>query len=172
VYALIVCSREAMAMDKIILTFFWSWTSIVTFGANPLHEVRGFQVPVSNRVKIQTAPLIGGPSWLKVHCKVVLDDSHVFDFVPLNAASTETIQKLMTLQPVPATIRRTKTNNNKKRDGISKKRSEDDNDNQQLEELYVQRAVHFCEDYDQDLHLIRNNCWSFAFDLIRDISNL
>ncbi len=114
------------------------------------------QLPVNNRVKIQTAPLIEGPSWLPVHCKVIVDDSHVFDFVPLNAASKETLLKLVTLRAVPATARITKKNGDKNMDDG---------------EPYVERAVQFCEAYDQDLHLVNNNCWSFAFDLVRTMFN-
>ena len=161
----------AMATFKIISAIFLASTLIFLFGTNPSFEVRGFQVSVGNRVKILTSPLLGGPSWLKVHCKVIVDDSYVFDFVPLNAASVETIQKLVCLQPVPATIRTIQNNASSGLNELFKKRSEDDNDDWQSDELYSRRAVEFCNDYDQDLHLIRNNCWSFAFDLIQNISH-
>ena len=116
------------------------------------------QLAVNNRVAIQTAPLIEGPSWLPVHCKVIVDDSHVFDFIPLNAASKETLQKLVTLQAVPATVR------------IMKKSGEPEANKRDNDEPYVERAIKFCEEYDRDLHLLSNNCWSFAFDLLQTIS--
>lgn len=118
------------------------------------------QLAVNNRVKIETAPLIEGPTWLPVHCKVIVDDSHVFDFVPLNAASKQTLQKLVTLQAVPATARIMKKNGEREID------SNEDND-----EPYVERAIRFCEQYNQDLHLLSNNCWSFAFDLLQTLSS-
>lgn len=119
--------------------------------------VEALQV-LNNRVKLQLSPLIGGPAWLPVHCKVVVDDSYLFDFIPLNAASTETLQKLISLQAVPATVRTTQNNNN---------RGGDDDD--ELTKLYLERAVQFCQEYEKQLHLINNNCWSFAFDLLRYI---
>jgi hypothetical protein len=127
------------------------------------------QVSVYNRVAIQSSPLIGGPTWLPVHCKVIVDDQHIFDFIPLNAASTETIKKLITLQTVPATVRIIQKNDKSEVNDSCNNRSEDGDDDE-LTKLYVERAVQFSQEYDQDLHLISNNCWSFAFDLLRNIS--
>jgi len=124
-----------------------------------------------NRLKLQPSPLIGGPAWLPLHCKVIVDDTHMYDFVPLNATSPETIQKLIQLQAVPAKvqiIRRSssepQTNNN---NSNSYKNEKNENDNYGEEaKLFIERAEQFCQEYDQDLHLIKSNCWSFAFDLI------
>ena len=127
------------------------------------------QVAVNSRVIIQTAPLVEGPSWLPVHCKVVVDDSYVFDFIPLNAASKETLQKLVTLQAVPATVRILKKNAENEDDGKSNRVGEDAGKSASAEQ-YVERAVLFSEEYDRDLHLLSNNCWSFAFDLLQTIS--
>jgi hypothetical protein len=57
------------------------------------------------RIQIQPSPLIGGPKWFPVHCKVVIDDIHYFDFVPINATDPQTLQRPLTLQPVPAVAR-------------------------------------------------------------------
>lgn len=134
--------------------------SILFFG--PFRFAEALQVPINNRVKIQTAPLIEGPSWLPVHCKVIVDDSHVFDFIPLNAASEYTLFKLVTLQAVPATVRITKKNGDKTNDNIGESLPS---------EPYVERAIQFSDEYNQDLHLVNNNCWSFAFDLLRTTLN-
>jgi hypothetical protein len=113
---------------------------------------------------IQLSPLIGGPAWLPVHCKVIVDDSHIFDFIPLNATSTETIHKLISLQKVPATVRIIEKN---ERGEIG---SSLNNLSEEVDEL-TKRAVLFCQEYDQDLHLIDNNCWSFCFDLVRNVTH-
>ena len=144
------------------ITFAVYLASIFTVlsGATPLFVADAFQVAVNSKVTIQTSPLIDGPSWLPLHCKVIVDDSHIFDFIPLNAASTETIKKLVTLRKVPATVRIIKKNSE----------SEDDGGDGDSTNLYVDRAIEFCQEYDQELHLLSNNCWSFAFDLLRYIS--
>mmetsp|Transcript_9591 Transcript_9591/g.28635 ORF Transcript_9591/g.28635 Transcript_9591/m.28635 type:complete len:158 (-) Transcript_9591:121-594(-) len=132
------------------------------------HVVNSLQLLFNGRVKLKPSPLIGGPGWLPVHCKVEVGDSHVFDFVPVNAESTETIQKLITLQTVPATARQM-GNNRKAQNG---KQCSGDNCNwDESTKLYAERAARFCEEYDRDLHLVSNNCWSFAFDLIQYISD-
>ena len=74
------------------------------------------------------------------------------------------------LQAVPATIRIVQTNDNNRSDGnfVNQKDAKISDDD---EKQYVERAIQFCEDYERDLHLIRNNCWSFAFDLFQNISS-
>jgi hypothetical protein len=98
---------------------------------------------------IRPASLIGGPPWLPVHCQVVIDKKNVFDFVPINATEPVTLQKLVTLQSVPA---------------LARARTKNGNLN---EDQYICQATKFCEGYDKQLHLVTNNCWSFAFELIR-----
>jgi len=132
-------------------------------------EALGVQV-FDHPLKLTLSPLIGGPSWMLVHCKVVLDDSYIFDFVPLKATSTETIQKMIQLQAVPAKvqiIRRSKRQKNDDND-INYKHEKNDNNNVNDENIkvFVERAEQFCQEYDQDLHLLQNNCWSFAYELI------
>mmetsp|Transcript_15411 Transcript_15411/g.31606 ORF Transcript_15411/g.31606 Transcript_15411/m.31606 type:complete len:171 (-) Transcript_15411:1203-1715(-) len=136
-------------------------------GSIQLYAVKAFQLTINKRVAIKSSPLIGGPSWLPVHCKVVVNDSYLFDFVPLNADSMETIKKLMTLQPVPATVRVVQKSRKRETDESSEP---SDGEDDELTKLYEERAVQFCQKYDEDLHLIKNNCWSFAFDLLRNVS--
>lgn len=145
------------------------------------------------RIQLKASPLIGGPSWLPLHCKVVVDDgAFVFDYIPKNPTSTDTLQKLMTLQNVPAEARiriRTKPSTlfrSRENDcadetdfpggdvvSLAGTVHDDDDDNVVTKitnnDQFVHRAVQFCNDYDKDLHLITNNCWTFAFDLIRNI---
>jgi hypothetical protein len=112
-----------------------------------------FSIQATSRIQLQPSPLIGGPAWLPVHVKVVIDEKYVFDYVPRNAASTETLKRLVTLQAVPAQAR----------SWIAE--DEDDTHN-----IYAQRAQEFCEQYSKDLHLIRNNCWTFAFEMIQHVT--
>uniref|UniRef100_A0A7S4A9J1 Uncharacterized protein n=1 Tax=Pseudo-nitzschia australis TaxID=44445 RepID=A0A7S4A9J1_9STRA len=135
-----------------------------------LCAVDSLQLNFDNRVRIQPSPLIGGPDWLPVHCKVVVDDSYVFDFIPLNAASPETLQKLISLQAVPATVRTRQKNHKREAQETEHQNSENKSDNEEVKKIYIERADQFCKEYDRDLHLINNNCWSFAFDLIQYIS--
>lgn len=152
---------------SITFSFFVAFLFAISSAIIPVRLVDALQV-LNNRVKLQPSPLVGGPAWLPVHCKVVVDGSHVFDFIPLNADSTKTIQKLISLQAVPATVRTTQKN--RKRETDDNNNNDDDGDDE-LTNLYVERAVQFCQEYDEDLHLINNNCWSFAIDLLRYISH-
>jgi len=160
--------RGSMAASTIISAFCLASIFTLLSETTPSFVVEALIVSVNNRVTIQSSPLIGGPVWLPVHCKVIVDDSHIFDFIPLNAASTETIQKLITLQTVPATVRIIQKNGKSEVNGSCNNRC---NDDVEFTKLYVERAVQFSQEYDQDLHLISNNCWSFAFDLLWNISH-
>lgn len=98
-------------------------------------------------------PLIGGPSWLKLHVQVNLVDSydsndsnndnnntqirHKFDFVPLDAADPKTLLRLLTLQSVPGQIRTFQSTHSP--------------------------SLQFCQQYNTQLHLMYNNCWTFAW---------
>ena len=113
--------------------------------------VNSLSFRATERIKLQTSPLIGGPSWLPVHVKVVIDENHAFDFVPLNPTSKDTLRKLVSLQAVPAEARILRSSN-------------DERDNE-----YVYRARTFCERYSKRLHLVSNNCWTFAFEIIQYI---
>eukprot|EP00536_Pseudo-nitzschia_multiseries_P000943 jgi/Psemu1/179901/e_gw1.12.24.1 len=145
----------------------------ISFLAIASGVVDSFRVLFDGRVRLQPSPLLGGPGWLPVHCKVVVGDSRAFDFVPLNAESTETITKLISLQAVPATARTIHNKRKLEAQNAEHYSGECDNsdDNDESTKLYAERAARFCEEYDRDLHLIRNNCWSFAFDLLRYISD-
>ena len=62
------------------------------------------------RLFLENSPLLGGPPWLPVHVKVILHDQvssveHRWDFLPKNAAELSTLQRLLTLQAVPAETR-------------------------------------------------------------------
>lgn len=110
---------------------------------------RGFSVPIisDGMIRLEMHPLLGGPSWLPVHVKVVVGEVNRYDFVPQNATSPETLKKLLSLQDVPADARSFLSD--------------------QCDDLYSRRANRFCQEYSKDLHLITNNCWTFAFELVQ-----
>jgi all-trans-8'-apo-beta-carotenal 15,15'-oxygenase len=106
---------------------------------------------------LQPSPLVGGPSWLPLHCKLLLrgrDDDrredYGFDFVPQNATTASTLVNLLRLRSVPGTIRSVAT--------TSSDHARTDARTRQAAETYVR-------DYDTELHLVRNNCWTFALGL-------
>lgn len=74
-------------------------------------------------------------------------EDHTWDFVPLNATSPSTLKALLSLQSVPGEIRHRSVN-----DAVVSPRA--------------QRAIEFVDSYkNRDLHLIQNNCWTFALML-------
>jgi hypothetical protein len=165
-----------------------------------------------HRLSLETSPLIGGPSWLPLHVKVVLrsqDLYHQWDLIPIDATNTTTLQKLVTLQHVPAQIRHriyATTLPQNEIDPTSPQhelvRTEiydaytllDMPDNVYLsidnnavpkeknhsltldayineeDQLYIVRAHRFCQSFmirtNMELHLIWNNCWTFAVQLV------
>jgi hypothetical protein len=68
------------------------------------------------RIHLEASPLIGGPSWLPLHVKVVIEKNfvndtaafslrHQWDLIPVNATSASTLQQLLMLRNVPSQIR-------------------------------------------------------------------
>jgi hypothetical protein len=125
--------------------------------------VNSLTLSITPQIQIKAAPLIGGPTWLPLHCQVIVDATYAFDFVPLNATSTTTLQKILSLQLVPAIarIRRHRQFTNT---------TDDDTNSVSSSSSRVDRALTFCRHYNKDLHLIQNNCWTFAYDLVAHIS--
>jgi hypothetical protein len=106
----------------------------------------GWIVSCTQALQLRLAPLIGGPSWLPLHVKVIVDSDNSWDFVPLNATSPDTLKSLLMLQPVPGEIRHFQKSS--------------------PTSLRAQRAQDFVDSYtNRDLHLIQNNCWTFALML-------
>jgi len=141
---------------------------------------------------LENSPLVGGPAWLPVHVKVILQDrrgvEHRWDMLPINATNVATLAQLLTLQAVPAEIRYQSApgkSNNKvllvppeagfdivvSSETTMTKREErtDDDDDDDATNL-VQRANEFCATYPHELHLIQNNCWNFALELYDQLS--
>ena len=120
--------------------------------------------PKSATVEIELHPLIGGPSFLPVHSKVkiITDDSsrscYYYDFIPLDATNSTITNKLIQLQAVPGIIR---SPNNKNKDN-----NVNENEESSEDDTILQKADDFVNQYtDTNLHLITNNCWTFALQL-------
>ena len=97
--------------------------------------------------RLRRQPLIGGPPWLKVHVQVCVTNELTCDFIPLDATEDTTVAKLITLQSVPGEIRT-----------MWRAREET---------IVARRAIDYCEKYEStDLHLLYNNCWTFALGLL------
>lgn len=142
----------------------------------PFRQFRLFRLDNNHEILLYPSPLIGGPQWLPLHVKLVLhyhycddDDGNMeqndkdsffsWDFVPLNATDQDVLTKLTTLQPVPGEIRSSL--------GSSKiPFFEKESMNAKAETIkIIQQSHEFCETYPRDLHLISNNCWTFALGL-------
>lgn len=106
---------------------------------------------VVEALQLKMAPLIGGPSWLPLHVKVIVEQNHTWDFVPLNATSPQTLQSLLSLRSVPGVIRHRCSSGGHDVTSLSPS---------------IRRAQEFVDAYkNRDLHLINNNCWTFALML-------
>ena len=115
-------------------------------------------------MRLRPSPLIGGPRWLPLHVKLVLRDKnhqeYTWDFLPLNATEKEVLAKLATFQSVPGEIRSsTSTEQFRSHAKMSA-------------ETWIEAAGKFCEIYPQNLNLINNNCWTFAFGLALHLKTL
>ena len=101
-----------------------------------------------------------------------------FDYVPLNPTSIYTLLSLISLKAVPAharcrippsfpqAIAVVEANDDNSNPADDEKNGEEEK--QQLNILYTSRieyAKEYCVGYDKKLHLLSNNCWTFALDL-------
>lgn len=130
------------------------------------HQEQGYQV------SFESEPLVGGPLWLPLHVKVVLEFDelqqgeiingatphrrlHKFDFVPRNARESQTIFKLLSLQWMPADLRYFPPVTPVQACCTS------------TETEMIELVQKFCRNYpEKKLHLLWNNCWNFAFQLL------
>lgn len=127
-------------------------------------------------IGLQVSPLIGGPAWLPVHVKVVLETErceHKWDFVPLKASEPATLSQLVQFKAVRGEIRYFVS----PMMDIDNARGIDVDDLvpaaavASTEEPAVGMAREFCEVYpDRNMHLLTNNCWTFAFQLYSFLS--
>jgi hypothetical protein len=146
-------------------------------------------------VYFENSPLIGGPAWLPIHVKVVLDEGdfvHKWDFVPIDATNATTLLSLASLQPVPAEVRyqrrqlplRLKQSNaafagydivlrsSIDESGADSGKENDLERHRRITERMLAKAELFCASYERDLHLLKNNCWTFALQLWYHLGNV
>jgi hypothetical protein len=144
---------------------FWSWAFIHAVPARALQlpsrivlQPPSFIISNELPVKLQCCPLMGGPPWLPLHVQVLIQgegqEKHKYDFVPREATSPETLLQLLMLQAVPGELRYFGPSGDSTSSEVSK---------------LVQRAEDFKSRADPELHLIKNNCWTFAWKLLRHL---
>jgi hypothetical protein len=135
----------------------------------------------SHRVGFYMAPLIGGPSWLPLHVKLFIEAEdgtrHLLDFVPKDASNPDVTGRLMSFQCVPGDVRYAcqSSGGKQERQDVTRVVLHPSNDSTERarrlpqnrsEASIVERAVQYSAAYpDRDLHLLTNNCWSFAVRL-------
>lgn len=109
-------------------------------------------------VQLRLKPLIGGPSWLPLHVACVVEGNHVWDFIPHEATSQQTLRALLSLERVPGTIRYHHVHV----DACAAT----DSSSTESSSRNVRQAHTFVDNYtNRNLHLITNNCWTFALML-------
>jgi hypothetical protein len=142
-----------------------------------------------HRLFLESSPLLGGPLWLPLHVKVVLESwqdrtIHRWDAVPRNATEIATLQRLLTLQAVHADVRyqrapmaSQKWENEQVISGYDivirkdiQKEYDENAEPTMTTKILIDKAQTFCGSYPEDMQLLRSNCWSFAFQLY-DILN-
>jgi hypothetical protein len=136
------------------------------------------------RIAFQWSPLIGGPSWLPLHVKLSIEAGdgtwHQLDFVPTDATNPEVTGRLIALQCVPGDVRYAYSGCSLMGQPLEYRivlQSEDavrpwrQQQQKSLVSAFstthvVDRAVRFAASYpDRNLHLLTNNCWTFALRL-------
>jgi hypothetical protein len=111
-----------------------------------------------NKLFVARYPLVGGPSFLKLHIAIVHEHSGAltqFDFLPANPTAAATAFRLLKLQTSPGELRERRLRFKPK-------------DLQYICETNasVQELRAFTAAYDDQLHLLNNSCSSFADRLI------
>jgi hypothetical protein len=92
-------------------------------------------------IQLKLSPLIGGPSFLPIHVKVVVSEDHIYDFVPMDARNPQVTSDLLQGKHVSGEIRRMGEKQNYNSSHL------------------VEIAERFVDNYaDTQLHILSNNC--------------
>jgi len=137
-------------------------------------------------VFLRLSPLIGGPKFLPLHVEIMLSDNngvrsagtlHRFDFVPAKPTDPTTLGKLLTLQSVPGVARYRKILDS----NMSKVPTSDalafrltSIDTVPDTSVIIAAAEGFTQQYQKDrgdLSLVRNSCFTYAYELLQFIKN-
>mmetsp|Transcript_13591 Transcript_13591/g.27016 ORF Transcript_13591/g.27016 Transcript_13591/m.27016 type:complete len:150 (+) Transcript_13591:148-597(+) len=120
---------------------------------------------------LQPVPLIGGPSYLPLHVQILLEEDsgtntntgdsvpYLLDFVPAEASDLKTLAALLSLSPVPGAYRFRPL---VRHDSLSTSLPSllEYEFSSPLTSDDIDTFISSCE---PNLHLLKNNCWSFAF---------
>jgi hypothetical protein len=119
-------------------------------------------------IGLRPSPLLGGPSWLPLHVKVVAQSSttqYTWDFLPINATDPSTLQRLTSLQSVPGVLRRRRKILASTQNCALPVANETDST------IIAARGDQFCDAYQNtELNLVTNNCWTFALQLLFNLT--
>jgi hypothetical protein len=160
--------------------------------SKPLRVAEAFFRSEKNDVPfwLQASPLIGGPSWLPIHVKVVvsadtsaasngvesLKEQFAFDFVPVDATSPSTMAELLQLKHVEGTIRKVAITKPSMEEPVESRQDRDVIDPSTADQAktcpYLAAADDFCERngvHYRRLHLVQKNCWFFALSLLNEL---
>ncbi|CAB9501930.1 expressed unknown protein [Seminavis robusta] len=165
-----------MPTTKMVLLFCWtlllptiSFPTVSNALQQPTRIVAKprFLIAKDSPIQLECCPLIGGPSWLPLHVQVAIvlpveerqeESKYKFDFVPQQATEPATLLRLLTLKAVPGELRCFAP-----RDDMATLPLD-----HSPAQLLVQQAQEFQNNQaDPNLHLLRNNCWTFAWRLLR-----
>lgn len=192
VYSIRVFSFPRTVPRSRIKTELWDSQDVESANINTI-----FSVPRNRCYQVSAAffPLVGGPEFLPLHVSLILkncprnnDESkhtiqiapeqeesssreescHRFDFLPVNATDPTTLQKLIMMKRIPGCVRYTASCNATFNRPYFEVNLGVTNTTLSLED--VQK---FCDRYQRssgELHLVTNNCFSFALELLKLLS--
>lgn len=110
-------------------------------------------------VHLRTQPLVGGPSFLKLHVQVAVGET-VYDFLPKDPTAMSTTVALFTGNSVAGTVRSR---------ALSTPASPPRWRLLGATKMQQPAVDQFVEQQTTELNLLSNSCWSFASRLVRHV---
>jgi len=155
------------------LTLF-CFCSLETNIASAFSQITTTQQHITYNVWLHFSPLVGGPPFLPLHVSVVLnkdDDPHLFrfDYLPQNARDTTVLRRLFFLNQVPGLVRYYGTPNINTTRFTWEGMLETSAIKLGTTSRDLDSIQKFCQSYQEtngSLHLIENNCATFAWNLL------
>lgn len=161
---LLSCHRNTLALP--IARNHCTKKNVRMAASTTVYESASSDVTIKRDYKVSAAffPLEG--FFLPLHVSILLfqedEGIHKFDFLPVNPRDPNTLQKLVTMKPVPGFVRYTTTAVTINPSFVIRLGTAKNMDLQTLQK--------FCKEYQctkGNLHLITNNCFSFAYELFK-----